>query len=86
MAVLKENGSGNISGIDGSIVIEYESEEMAKAVFESINVDNYQYVHCSLEGRRIICSSSSFRASQLLHTLDDLLSCIIVAEGVYRKT
>jgi len=85
MAVLKETGKGNISRIKGKLVFEYENEKMARAIFESIKVDNYQYVKCMLEGRNIICEAESLKASKLLHTFDDLISCVIVAEEVYRR-
>jgi len=85
MAVFEETGKGNISRIRGKLVFEYESEEMAKAIFESIKVDNYQYVKCRVEKEKIICEAESIKASKLLHTLDDLISCVIVAEEVYRR-
>ncbi len=84
MAVLSQNGSGDIHWIGGKILIKYDSDDMARAVFESIGVDNYQYVHCSLNGSIISCEARSTSASKLLHTLDDLLACIIVAEEAYR--
>ncbi len=85
MAVLKETGEGNLHRIRGEIVFSYESSEMAKAIFESIRVDNYQYVKCRLENEKIVCEAESSKASKLLHTLDDFISCVIVAEEVYRR-
>ena len=85
MAVFKETGEGNISRIKGKVVFEYGSEKMAQTIFKSIKVDNYQYVKCTLESRNIICEAESTKASKLLHTFDDLISCVIVAEEVYRR-
>ena len=62
MALLQENGERNIHWIKGKIILEYENEDAARAVFESINVDNYQYVHCSVKGRKIICEARAERA------------------------
>ncbi len=85
MAVLQEAGEGDLHRIRGRIIFSYESESMAKAIFESIKVDNYQYVKCRVENEKIICEATSSKASKLLHTLDDLISCVIVAEEVYRR-
>lgn len=84
MAVLPQDGQGDIPWIGGKILIEYDSEDMARAIFKSINVDNYKYVHCFLNGRTVCCEAKSTSASKLLHTMDDLLACIIVAEEAYR--
>jgi tRNA threonylcarbamoyladenosine modification (KEOPS) complex Pcc1 subunit len=86
MALLQENGQGNIPWIKGQIIMEYPTEDMAKAIFESIEVDNYQYVNCRVERNKIICEAKAEKASKLLHTLDDLLACIIVSEEVYRTS
>jgi len=86
MAVLKASGKGNLHWIKGKIVLEYESEEMARAIYESINVDNYNFLECKVEENRIQCEARAEKPSKLLHTLDDLLACIIVAEEVYRTS
>ena len=86
MAVLKASGKGNLHWIKGKIILEYENDRMAKAIYESINVDNYQFLDCKVEGNKILCESRAEKPSKLLHTLDDLLACIIVAEEVYRTS
>ncbi len=85
MALLQTSGKGNLHWIKGEIIFSYQSEKMARAIFESIKVDNYQYVRCRREKNKIVCEAKSTKASKLLHTLDDLLSCVIVSEEVYRK-
>ncbi len=86
MAVFKASGKGDLHRIRGMITLEYENEEMARAIYESIDVDNYQFLDCTVKGNKLICETRAEKASKLLHTLDDLLACIIVAEEVYRTS
>ena len=84
MDVLQENGKGDIPRITGEIEFQYDSEDMARAIHSSISVDNYQFVRCERRGKRIRCVASAETPSKLLHTIDDLLACVIVAEESYR--
>ncbi len=85
MDVLAENGKGNLSGISSKLILEYESEELADRILRAIDVDNYSYITCEREGKRIICVSKADEISTMLRTLDDFLSCAITAESVYRS-
>ncbi len=85
MAVFKENEKGTVSGISATIVLEYPSFEIAKKIMKSVDVDNYNFVRCRVEKNKIRCRVESSQVSSLLHTIDDFLSCIILAEEVYRS-
>ena len=85
MDILKEDGKGNLHGITARLVLNYESEEMAKNILGSIEVDNYNFVKCERNGKRIVCEANSRNVGSLLHTLDDLLACVITAEDIYRS-
>ncbi|UCE73336.1 MAG: hypothetical protein JSV56_09915 [Methanomassiliicoccales archaeon] len=63
---------------------EYDSEEQAKAVAKAVEVDNYQFVKTSLEKNRIISTAESETIPSLIHTLDDFLACVGVAERVVK--
>lgn len=64
---------------------EYESEKDAEAIAKSVEVDNYQFVKTTLDGKRIISIAESESIPSLIHTLDDYLACISVAEKVVEK-
>ena len=85
MDVLKEDGKGDLHRIKSTLTLEYETAEMAKDILKSIEIDNYSFVKCKLEGKKIICEAESDKPSSLLHTLDDLLACVITAESVYHS-
>ncbi len=83
MDVLSETGKGDIYRLTVSITLEYETEDMAVSVFESISVDNYEYVKCSKDGKIIKCKVTGKSLGSTLRTIDDFLACVITAENVY---
>lgn len=84
MGLLKKDGKGNISWIRARLILEFENEEKAEHILKSLEADNYEFIKCQREGKRLVCESSN-KASTLLHTLDDFLSCIILSDEVYRN-
>ena len=62
----------------------YDSEKEARAIAKAVEVDNYQFVKTTQEGKRIISEAESESLSSLIHTLEDFLGCIGVAENVVR--
>ncbi|HHE75880.1 MAG TPA: hypothetical protein ENL31_01975 [Candidatus Aciduliprofundum boonei] len=85
MGLLQKDGKGNISWIRARLILEFENEEKAEHILKSLEADNYEFIKCQREGKRVVCESSSNKASTLLHTLDDFLSCIILSDEVYRN-
>lgn len=66
--------------VECEIVLEYDDERDAIAVLEAISPDNAPYVEARREGRKVIISSRSDTSPQMLHTMEDLLACLKVAE------
>ena len=66
--------------VECEIVMDLESEAQALAVMKAIELDNGQYAKSSVEGRsiRVVCETRSMPS--MLHTLEDLLACVRVAE------
>jgi len=67
-----------------SIEIDYPSEEIAKRVHRSVELDNQGYIHSEVRGRTILVQAEAESLKSMIHTLDDFLSCVSVAEGVVR--
>ena len=63
----------------------YASIEEAKAIAKAVEVDNYQFVDTRLDGKRIISKIESESIPSLIHTLDDFLACVGVAEKIMKK-
>lgn len=65
--------------------LQYDDEKTAKAVSKAVGVDNYQFVTSKLEGDKIISKVEAASISGLIHTLDDYLACVSVAEKVTKE-
>lgn len=68
------------------IVLEYDDERDAIAVMEAISPDNAPYAEATRDGRRVTIRSRSDACPQMLHTMEDLLSCLKVAEETVRAS
>ncbi|MDW5563243.1 MAG: KEOPS complex subunit Pcc1 [Methanomassiliicoccus sp.] len=66
--------------VDCEIVLEYETERDAIAVMEAISPDNAPYAEAERDGMKVIIRSRSDTCPQMLHTMEDLLACVRVAE------
>ena len=70
--------------ISCNLEFDYDSEEEAQAVARAVEVDNEGFVKMNVEGKRIISTAESESIPSLIHTLDDFLSCVSVAERVVK--
>ena len=68
------------------IELEYEDEATAVAVMAAISPDNAPYAEAERIGTRVIVRSRSNTCPQMLHTTEDLLACIKVAEEAVQAT
>ena len=66
--------------VECDIEMDLESESQAQAILKAIELDNGPYAKASIEGKtiRLVCEAKSMPS--MLHTLEDLLACIRVAE------
>jgi len=60
--------------------MEYDTEKAARSILSSVDVDNKGYVEAELEGNRVIFKYHCSGRGRLKNTLDDLLSCVSLAE------
>ncbi len=67
------------------IVIDFDNEKKVKNVLKSIEVDNLRFVKAHIKGKTLEADIESKSISSLLHTLDDYLACVSVAEKVVDK-
>lgn len=70
--------------ISCTLEFDYDSEKEAEAVARAVEVDNEGFVKMDVDGKRIISSAESESIPSLIHTLDDFLSCLSVAERVVK--
>ena len=71
--------------ISCKIKIDYENEKQANSILKTIEVDNLDYVKSIKKEKSLITDIESKSISSLIHTLDDYLSCVSIAEKIIRK-
>jgi len=68
-----------------NLTIEFDSKEKTDKVLRSIKVDDFNFVLSKRKGNKIETKIESKSVSSLIHTLDDYLACISVAEKIVDK-
>lgn len=67
------------------ITLEYKDEETTDYILKSIKVDNLDFVNSKKSKNKLITHIESNSISSLLHTLDDYLACVSIAEKIVNK-
>jgi len=68
------------------ITLEYDDAGITKKIQKSIEVDNLNFVRSQVKGKKLEAHIESTSISSLLHTLDDFLACVTVADKVLDKS
>jgi len=68
-----------------NIIIKYDDEKTVQMVHKSIEVDNFDFVSTKITKNQLEVYIESKSIPSLLHTLDDYLACVSVAEKVLDK-
>ena len=57
----------------------------ARAIEAAVSVDDEGYIKTTRRGRTVVAEATAEGPMQLLHTLDDYLACVSVAERTARE-
>ena len=68
--------------IKGKICLKYNNEENAKVVFDSLEIDNENYLESQLNENKITYEINSKTLGRFLSTADDLIASEIVVEKI----
>lgn len=71
--------------INGNLIFIYKTPEDAKIVFNSLEVDNDNYLKSKLKGNAIEYKIESDKLGSFLATADDLVASEIVVEKIVEK-
>ena len=63
-----------------TVTLTYPDAALAKAVAESVSLDDQGYIRTRRKGATIFATATADAPMSLLHTLDDYLACVSVAE------
>lgn len=72
--------------ITGEIIFTYNTENDAELVFDSLEVDNENYLESDLNENQITYTVNSSKLGSFLATVDDLVASEIVVEKIINKT
>lgn len=67
------------------IILDFNDAKKVKTVLKSIEVDNLDFVKAKANGKNLEAFIESHSITSLLHTLDDYLACVSIAEKVVDK-
>ena len=71
--------------ISCDISLTYETQTQARTIHQALSIDNDIYVKSKQEKNIVSSQIKSASISSFLHTLDDYLACVTVAETVMNK-
>lgn len=71
--------------VDCIIEMRYNDKKTAENILKSVKVDDYNFVDSQLKDNIIVAQISADSIPSLLHTLDDYLSCLSIAEKIVNK-
>lgn len=72
--------------IKGNIEFNYKSEKDAKLIYDSLEVDNENYLESELSGHMVNYNIASETLGSFLATADDLIASEIVSEKIIKTT
>lgn len=64
------------------LVMEFPTEESARNVAMALEPDNEGFVRTRRDGKTLVAEAEAQSIQALLHTLDDYLACLGIAEGL----
>lgn len=67
------------------VEMEYDDSETAKNILQAVKVDDQGFVESQQRKNIVIAKITASSVTSLLHTLDDYLACLSVAEHVVNK-
>ncbi len=70
--------------ITGNITFNYKNTDYAKLIFDSLEVDNENYLESQLNSEKINYKITSNSLGRFLSTADDLIASEIVSENIIK--
>ena len=74
-----------MSSLECKFVLEYDDENKAKIIRESLEPDNEDYIEIVQKGSELKATCEAETPKELLHTIDDFLACLTISEDSIEK-
>jgi len=65
--------------------LNFDSNEHAKQIFGSVHIDDATFMDSMRKESRILTTINTSTIASMLHTVDDYLSCVKIAENIIEK-
>jgi len=65
-----------------TLMLEYRDKEEAELIEKSLKPDNEFFVKTHVEGNVVVAEAEADSIPSMIHTLDDFLACLSVAERI----
>lgn len=65
--------------------LNFDSNEHAKQIFESVHIDDARFMDSEIKDSKILTTINTSSISSMLHTVDDYLACLKIAENIIEK-
>jgi hypothetical protein len=62
------------------LTLSFKDAATAQAVADAVSLDDEGYIRTTRRGRTLVASATADLTMSLLHTIDDYLACVSVAE------
>ena len=69
-----------------TFVFQFTDPKSAETIRDALEVDNYDHVRTTLDGNKLTAEIEADSLLSLLHTTEDYLSCLVIAENVLEQT
>lgn len=63
----------------------YPDPDTAEKILKAVELENYPFVKAWVEDRTLISEASADSVDSMIHTLEDYLACISVAEKMLHR-
>ncbi len=71
--------------VECSLEIDFKSTEDVKKIVKSVSVDDFDFVKTKISGKKLLAEIKSISIPSILHTIDDYLACVSVANKILDK-
>lgn len=64
------------------LTMKYKNKTVAESILGAVDVDDFDFVTSHIDEEKLVAEIKSDSLNSLIHTLDDYLACLNIAEKV----
>ena len=71
--------------VECKLILDFKDNIQAENIYKAVTIDNNGFIESHVEDNKIIANIKSKSITSIIHTLDDYLACVSVAEKISGK-